>query len=581
MRVAPEIVLTSEERDDLTRLAQSRLTSARLVLRARIVLLAAKGLRNKDIATELDVGHVQVSRWRERYLKSRFAGIERDLPRGAPSAAVDVARLVQLTTRSKPRTSDQWSTRTLAAALGISPASVSRHWRAKGLTPQAVCGIEFGRDPDQAGRIEDIVGLYLAHSARTLVFSCDEGNAVKASVRSTSGERVAKGRLAGGWLSHLRHSDTTLFGALDLLEHRLGATQPEKRRGSGWLKFLGRIEREMPKDRTLHVLTDNHAANKLPVVRKWLAAHRRFHLHPTPAPASWRDTVEGFFSGIDDKRLRPGVFASAPKLIAAIEEYVEPTGADAPYFIWTASVATGTDGRMAPPGAGRALATAARGPGSRLSPAGDSLREHVIRLKRDRILQEAAKLFFERGYLTTSVDAIAERLGASKPFVYYHFNSKVDILIEICERSIRDVLAAAESATSAEDSPSVRLERFLREFTTISLEQHQMVAIYFREEINLPKEASIRLNQMRKSIDRRLSALLSEGIKAGEFQIEDPRMGALVIAGMSSYAFAWYREGGRLDREELTDRIVKMALKLVSAPPYHRPSYRVHSLAGT
>ena len=128
----------------------------------------------------------------------------------------------------------------------------------------------------------------------------------------------------------------------------------------------------------------------------------------------------------------------------------------------------------------------------------------------------------------------------------------------------------------AKSSPRARLEQFLREFTNIALRQHQLVAIYFREEMSLPKEASGRINQMRKAINLRLSSLLKEGIDSGEFQIEDPRIGALVIAGMSSYAFAWYRERGRLDQLEVTDRIVKMALKLVSAAPYYRPAYRVH-----
>jgi transposase len=121
--------LTSEEQAELTKLARSKLTSVRLAQRARIVLLAAQGLQNKDIAAQLEVGRVQVSRWRERYAQSRLAGIERDLPRGAPPITVDVARLVELTTQSAPTAATHWSTRTMAAELGVSSASVSRHWR--------------------------------------------------------------------------------------------------------------------------------------------------------------------------------------------------------------------------------------------------------------------------------------------------------------------------------------------------------------------------------------------------------------------------------------------------------------------
>jgi len=135
-------VLSDDERAELKRLIRSGRTSVRLALRARIVLLAASGMQNKDIAEQLRVGRVQVSRWRERYLELRLAGIERDLPRGAPPVKMDVARLVELTTQSKPAAATHWSTRTMAAELGVSAASVSRHWRANGLKPHRVRGFE-------------------------------------------------------------------------------------------------------------------------------------------------------------------------------------------------------------------------------------------------------------------------------------------------------------------------------------------------------------------------------------------------------------------------------------------------------
>ena len=147
MRVAPEIVLSDEEREVLDELVRSKLTSVRLALRARIVLLAGLGLQNKDIALALDVGRIQVSRWRERYLESGLEGIECDLPRGAPPVKVDVARLVELTTQSKPEAATHWSTRKMAEQLGVSAASVSRHWRKNGLKPHLVRGFKVSRDP--------------------------------------------------------------------------------------------------------------------------------------------------------------------------------------------------------------------------------------------------------------------------------------------------------------------------------------------------------------------------------------------------------------------------------------------------
>lgn len=203
---------------------------------------------------------------------------------------------------------------------------------------------------------------------------------------------------------------------------------------------------------------------------------------------------------------------------------------------------------------------------ARASQAGASLREEVMNLKRERILQEAAALFTERGFLQTTVDAIAERLGATKPFVYYHFESKVDLLVEICERGTGDALAAIDEALEQEGAPFERFDRFVRAFTRMALKNHEFVAIYFREEFNLPREAVERIHSMRKSIDRKMRNVLAEGVASGDFEIDDPGMAALVIAGMSSYAFAWYREHGRLDMEKVTDYVAKMAMKMVRAP---------------
>ena len=590
MRVAPEIVLTREERAELTRLAQSKGTNARLAQRARIVLLATKGMQNKDIAAELNVGRVQVSRWRERYQQFRLTGIERDLPRGTPSAPVDVARLVRMTTQSKPDAATHWSTRTMAVALGVSPASVSRHWRAHGLKPHEIPGFASLRAAEVAETLEDIVGLHMLPGAQTLVLCCDETSRSQAPDDKPPAE---KGRAVAPTRDNWRHGGTTLFGALKMLDQQLAAERPEEPSYAEWLRFLRRVERENPNDKTLHVLTDAHVANKHPALQKWFASHERFILHLSPVSTPWLDNVDRFLGDANGKRLRQIGCASLPNLIASIKKHVAQPSANPGSFFWTKNTREArrnairaANGPISSQKNDPSLASQARldpnedGPRQRESGAGQSLRDNVITLKRDRILHEAAKLFFERGYLQTSVDAIAERLGATKPFVYYHFKSKVDILVEICEKSIRDVLAAADTAMSARGSPSVRFEQFLREFTTISLQQNQLVAIYFREEISLPKDAAERINQMRKSIDQRMSSLLSEGINTGDFQIEDPRIGALVIAGMSSYAFAWYREHGRLDLQEVTDRIVRMALKLVSASPYHRPAYRIHSMIG-
>lgn len=589
MRVAPEILLTGDERAELTRLRQSKQTNARLAQRARIVLLAAKGMQNRDIAVELDVGRVQVARWRERYAHLRLAGIERDLPRGAPPSAVDVARLIRMTTQSSPEAGKPWSARTLGAALGISPASVSRHWRANGLKPpQLARGAKDAQYPERPHQPEDVIALYFSPPGRALVLVFEKPQETPAS-----DEQHPKKKGHGASIPHKRESDDTtgLLAALKALDRHSPAQQEQHQGHVGWLRFLRLVDRETPKNRTLHLIAGNDTLHSHPAVQKWLAGHRRFTVHLAPTPPSWLTAVERTLGEFSSGPLRQGRFASAPALIAGIEEYVARHEAGQQTFIWTrgggiAQQPPRADIRLFPvknglgyPSRTRAGSTQYEQDGAEAQ--GDSLRDKVHMLKRDRILQVAARLFFERGYLQTSVDAIAERLGATKPFVYYHFQSKSDILVEICEHSTRSVLAAAENAMSAKGSAWLRLEQFLREFTNVVLQEHQLVAIYFREEISLPLEAAERINQMRKSVDRRLSALLSEGIESGEFELEDPRIGALVIAGMSSYAFAWYRDRGRLDQQEVANRIVHMALKLVSPTPKTRTAYRIQSAGAT
>jgi transposase len=337
MRVAPEIILTHEEQAELTRRVGSKLSSVRLVQRARIVLLAAGGMQNKDIAEQLGVGRVQVSRWRERYAESRLAGIERDLPRGAPPAKVDVARLVELTTQTKPVAATHWSTRTMAAELGVSAASISRHWRANGLKPHIVRGFKVSRDPQFVEKLEDIVGLYMSPPEHALVLCCDEKSQVQALDRTQPGLPLKKGRAETMTHDYKRNGTTTLFAALNVLDGQVIGQCQQHHTHAEWLKFLKKIDRETPKDKTLHLIADNYATHKHPVVQEWLAKHPRFNMHFTPTSASWLNMVERFFRDITTERLRRGVFTSVPELIGAIDEYIAHHNTKPKPFIWTKS----------------------------------------------------------------------------------------------------------------------------------------------------------------------------------------------------------------------------------------------------
>lgn len=335
MRVAPTIELTDEQKGELSKLSRSGRTSVRLAQRAKIVLLAAQGLQNKDIAQQLGIGRVQVSRWRQRYLESGLAGIERDLPRGAPPAKVDAARLVQLTTQTTPEAATHWSCRTMAAELAVAPSTVMRHWHAHGLKPHLVRGFKVSRDPRFAQKLEDIVGLYMAPPEHALVLCVDEKSQVQALDRTQPGLPIKQGRAQTMTHDYKRNGTTTLFAALNVLDGQvIGQCQPRHTHVE-WLKFLRQIERETPKDKALHLICDNYATHKHAKVQAWLQKHPRFHMHFTPTSASWLNMVERFFRDISVNRLRRGVFTSVPELIAAIDAYVAHHNANPKPFIWT------------------------------------------------------------------------------------------------------------------------------------------------------------------------------------------------------------------------------------------------------
>jgi AcrR family transcriptional regulator len=200
---------------------------------------------------------------------------------------------------------------------------------------------------------------------------------------------------------------------------------------------------------------------------------------------------------------------------------------------------------------------------ARKTPAGETLWDELDGVKRERILKEAALLFFERGYMQTTVDAIAERVGATKPFIYSHFKSKIDLLVEICERTNQDALAAANKAISQKLEAVDKLSLFVREFTDVVLAQHYHVSIYFREQIHLPPADAKKIANIRKQIDKKLQEILIAGKNDKVFHFDDLSMCSLVIAGMLSYAFAWYREGGRLSNEQIREQMLIYVLRVV------------------
>ena len=339
MRVATAIHLTSEQRQQLQTAARSRSLPLRVVERAQIVLLAADGLRNDQIAGRLSTSRFKVSRWRERYARQGFAGIEKDAPRPGRTPAVTpetVERMVQMTTREKPSAATHWSTRTLAAAVGVSPSTVRRVWRAHGLKPHRLKTFKVSSDPAFAEKLEDIVGLYLNPPEHAVVLSTDEKSQIQALDRTPPGLPLKPGRLQTLTHDYKRHGTTTLFAALNTLDGRIIGQCMKRHTHREWLRFLKLLDAKMPAEKTLHVIADNYATHKHPKVLRWLQRHARVQMHFTPTSASWLNMIERFFRDLSSQRIRRGVFHSVPELITAIETYIAHHNQRPKPFIWTA-----------------------------------------------------------------------------------------------------------------------------------------------------------------------------------------------------------------------------------------------------
>ena len=193
------------------------------------------------------------------------------------------------------------------------------------------------------------------------------------------------------------------------------------------------------------------------------------------------------------------------------------------------------------------------------------MREEILAYKRERILEEAVKLFYERGFTGTTLDDIAAELGVTKPFIYTHFRGKVELLAALCKPTIEMSLDAVTNASAGPGSAAKRLHRAITDFSAVVLRRQHNIAIYFREEKNLAPEGLAEINALRKKFDRVLADLLRQGVADGEFDLPDPGLSALALGGMISWAYTWYRPGGRLTIEETATQMADLALRMAGA----------------
>jgi len=335
----PHVTLTPDERRILRDLVQRRKTPRGLATRAQIILLSADEpyLPLTKIGRQVGVCRHTVRAWRHRFVQHRREGLG-DAPKsGAPRTITDadVERVIRLTLESLPDNATQWSTRSMAAASGMTQSAVSRIWRAFGLRPHLTESFKLSQDPLFIEKVRDIVGLYLSPPERALVLCVDEKPQIQALERNGHVFRMQPGIVERRAHDYVRHGTTTLFAALDAKVGRVIGQCYPRHRSWEFKAFLDVVDANVPKDLAVHVILDNYITHKTKVVQNWLLDHPRFRLHFTPTSASWLNLVECWFSILTTRRLRRGSFTSRDSLEQAIQDFITSTNEDPKPFLWT------------------------------------------------------------------------------------------------------------------------------------------------------------------------------------------------------------------------------------------------------
>lgn len=328
--------------DDLARLrhwANATQAPAVVVQRAKLLLLAAEGVPNSEIAQRLGISRPTVIAWRKRYAREGLTGRLTDRPRAGRPQTVRRDRRAEIlaTTLTPPPETlgvTHWSSRLLAAGLGVSHSTVARVWAEHDVKPWQTETFKFSTDPELEARVRDVVGLYLDPPAHAIVLCVDEKSQIQALERTQPPRPVRPGRPERRTHDYVRHGTTTLFAALEIATGQVTDACHPQHRHTEFLDFLRLVAKTYPR-RQLHVVVDNYATHKHAKVQTWLASHPRVQLHFTPTDASWLNLVEVFFAIIERQALRRGDFASVEELMAAIRRFCDGWNQRCQPFRWT------------------------------------------------------------------------------------------------------------------------------------------------------------------------------------------------------------------------------------------------------
>jgi transposase len=336
---AVPIVLTDDEREQLLAWSRRPTSAQAIALRARVVLACADaaGAPNGLIAEELGVSRNTVTKWRNRFAVDRLDGLLDEPRPGRPRtiADADVERVITTTLETTPTDATHWSTRSLAAEVGLSQTAISRIWRAFGLQPHRQDTWKLSKDPQFIDKVRDVVGLYLDPPERAVVLCVDEKSQIQALDRTAPVLPILPGTPARASHDYVRAGTSSLYAALDLTTGKVIGSLHARHRAIEFKKFLTTLDREVPPDLDVHVVLDNASTHKTPLIKRWLAAHPRFVLHFTPTSSSWLNLVERWFGELTTKKLQRGTHRSVRELNKDIRAWIETWNNDPRPYVWT------------------------------------------------------------------------------------------------------------------------------------------------------------------------------------------------------------------------------------------------------
>jgi transposase len=335
--VAVAIGLSEDERAQLETWTRRRTSAQALAQRARIVLAAAEGLRNTEIAERLGVSRNMVMTWRSRFAEHRLDGLLDEPRPGRPRTITDemVEEVIIKTLETTPRDATHWSTRSMAREVGLTQSAVLRIWRAFGLQPHRQETWKLSKDPQFIDKIRDVVGLYLNPPERAVVLCVDEKSQIQALDRTAPILPMLPGTPERATHDYKRAGTSSLYAALDLTTGKVIGRLHSRHRAIEFKQFLQTLDREVPAHLDIHLVLDNSSTHKTLAIQRWLVAHPRFVLHFTPTSSSWLNLVERWFAELTNKLLRRGAHRSVRELNTDIRAWIETWNDDPRPFVWT------------------------------------------------------------------------------------------------------------------------------------------------------------------------------------------------------------------------------------------------------